>query len=187
MVEFDQFFFLLGERMPKRPGRPELPAKERRSETVKFTARKELRDRLEAAAQRSGRSLSDEVQHRLERSFETDEALGSPDNVQMFHSIAAGAARLRKAKKGEPMLVPQMMALASASAFAAAGQWADDLLYVTVASGTDPKHPTYESTTSAEKWSDEGPLKMGVVRVREGELVYDMDIFEGTLKKGKVQ
>ena len=58
-----------------RVGRPRIRA-EGPGDYVGFRAPRELKERLEAAAARSGRSLSTEAQIRLERSFEKQDILG---------------------------------------------------------------------------------------------------------------
>ena len=58
----------------KRPkmGRPSLPASERKLPSLAFRPTPDLRRRLEKSAADSGRSMSQEIQSRLERSFPLD-------------------------------------------------------------------------------------------------------------------
>ena len=53
----------------KKMGRPTLPKDQRRGASMGFRPTPEIRQRLEAAAQENGRSMSQEIEHRLERSF----------------------------------------------------------------------------------------------------------------------
>lgn len=55
----------------RKPGRPASSDKSKAGEYVGFRSPKELKEKLEQAAQASGRSLSTEVQFRLERSLES--------------------------------------------------------------------------------------------------------------------
>ena len=59
------------ENKKRQPGRPSLPDDEKRSRNLTFRSRTDLRDRLSAAASKSGRSISEEVEFRLEESFAT--------------------------------------------------------------------------------------------------------------------
>jgi hypothetical protein len=57
-------------------GRPPLPPGEKRAKNFTFRSRGNMHDRLSKAAARSGRSLSEEIEHRLDRSFfEGDDSL----------------------------------------------------------------------------------------------------------------
>ena len=60
---------------PSKPrmGRPPLPSGKRRGASMGFRPTPEIREKLEEAAKANGRSMSQEVEHRLERSF-TEEA-----------------------------------------------------------------------------------------------------------------
>ena len=60
--------------MKKRTGRPPLPPDEKRRPPMGFRPTIEVRHKLEEAARQSGRSLSREVEDRLERSFLSEEA-----------------------------------------------------------------------------------------------------------------
>src|SRR5947209_2482456 len=53
----------------KRIGRPPKPAKERKSVNFTFRSRGELREQLRRAAEVSGRSISEEIEYRLDQSF----------------------------------------------------------------------------------------------------------------------
>ena len=56
-----------------RMGRPPLPPGTRRGASMGFRPTPEIREKLEKASKANGRSMSQEVEHRLERSF-TEEA-----------------------------------------------------------------------------------------------------------------
>ena len=58
-------------------GRP--PSEDRRLSPMGFRPTAELRERLEAASQKSGKSLSWEIEWRLMRSFLIDDLLGKRD------------------------------------------------------------------------------------------------------------
>jgi hypothetical protein len=60
---------------PKRRGRPNLPAGEGKRYALGLRTTKELRDLLQQAADLSGRSLAQEIEFRLERSFERERTL----------------------------------------------------------------------------------------------------------------
>jgi DNA-binding NarL/FixJ family response regulator len=62
---------------PKRRGRPPKPTEERKSGNLTFRTRGDLRAKLDAAATASGRSVSEEIERRLERSFDHDEMVSS--------------------------------------------------------------------------------------------------------------
>jgi len=55
----------------RKRGRPTLPKAERKRGILAFRARDDLRQVLTDAAKLSGRSVSEEIEHRLEQSFET--------------------------------------------------------------------------------------------------------------------
>jgi hypothetical protein len=53
----------------KRIGRPPKPPKNRKSVNFTFRSREEMREQLRVAADRSGRSISEEIEYRLNQSF----------------------------------------------------------------------------------------------------------------------
>jgi hypothetical protein len=55
---------------PKRRGRPPIAEEERKAGNLTFRTRGSLRAQLEEAAQQSGRSVSEEIEHRLQISFD---------------------------------------------------------------------------------------------------------------------
>jgi hypothetical protein len=89
----------------QRRGRPSLPLEERKRYPLNMRATKELREKMEGAAHVSGRSLAQEVEFRLERSFMDDErfaALMGEDGgemAQLFGAAIRTARLLAKTKK----------------------------------------------------------------------------------------
>ena len=63
----------------KRRGRPPLPPEQLRRVPVQFRTTQSFRTKLEHAAEESGRSLAQEAEFRLERSFEREQIAGSPE------------------------------------------------------------------------------------------------------------
>src|SRR4051812_23391647 len=57
---------------PRKGGRPALSSERKKSQTLTFRTRTDLRKSLEAAAERAGRSISEEVEYRLQRSFDRE-------------------------------------------------------------------------------------------------------------------
>jgi len=71
---------------PKRRGRPPLPDSERKTgANLTFRARSGLRDKLMTEVQKSDRSLSEEIERRIERSFEWEEMFGEARNYLADH------------------------------------------------------------------------------------------------------
>jgi Arc-like DNA binding domain len=56
-------------------GRPPIPEADRKRANLTFRTRSGMREKLEAAAAQSGRSVSEEVEYRLERSFQQAESI----------------------------------------------------------------------------------------------------------------
>lgn len=73
---------------PRRMGRPPKPAEDRKSATMRFRTREGLREQLEAAAEASGRSPSEEAEVRLQNSFKPDPlqrlAFGDGEDAKKF-------------------------------------------------------------------------------------------------------
>lgn len=65
----------MSERKKRQPGRPSLPDEEKRSRNLTFRSRGDLRDRLSDAASKNGRSISEEIESRLEASYTKDERI----------------------------------------------------------------------------------------------------------------
>lgn len=55
---------------PKRRGRPPVAKEDRKTGNLTFRTRANLREQLEEAAQQSGRSVSEEIEYRLQQSFD---------------------------------------------------------------------------------------------------------------------
>jgi hypothetical protein len=76
-----------------RRGRPRLPEEDRRSRNFTFRGRAELHSNLAEAAKTSRRSISEEIEHRLERSFADDRtieaALGGQEIYDILRIVAA--------------------------------------------------------------------------------------------------
>jgi hypothetical protein len=73
----------------KRRGRPALPEAERRSRNLTFRSRRNLRKKLQEAAAANGRSVSEEIEWRLDRSFDHDEIFGGAEIRDIALTIAA--------------------------------------------------------------------------------------------------
>jgi hypothetical protein len=93
------------ENKPRPKGRPPKPEADRKRTNFTMRVRDELRDQLRAAAAASGRSVSEEIEHRLERSFSEDQAfqwaLGGEHNERFMRAftIAAWLIETRTGKK----------------------------------------------------------------------------------------
>ncbi len=76
-------------------GRPPLSPGKRRGASMGFRPTPGIRGKLEEAAKANGRSMSQEVEHRLERSFEEDEARGGRNTNDVFKVMGAVAAHIQ--------------------------------------------------------------------------------------------
>jgi hypothetical protein len=65
----------------RRRGRPALPTEEGKRYAVGIRTTKKLKDSLQHAADSSGRSVAQEIESRLERSFLLETILGTPEAV----------------------------------------------------------------------------------------------------------
>ncbi len=72
----------------KRIGRPTRPARPGARVSLGLRVTAEIKQRLDDAAERSGRSQSQEAEMRLERSFEGEDRLGGPELMQLVETIA---------------------------------------------------------------------------------------------------
>ena len=94
---------------PSKPkmGRPPLPPGKRLGASMGFRPTPETRERLEKAAKANGRSMSQEIESRLERSFASDDAhmesFGGELNYKVAKAMFAGADALSSIK-GQPWL-----------------------------------------------------------------------------------
>src|SRR5258707_14372768 len=77
-------------RAPKKraPGRPSLPASEKKGRNLTFRIRDGMRERLSDEAALHERSLSEEIERRLQQSFLKEEA-GAREKTQIERNAAA--------------------------------------------------------------------------------------------------
>jgi hypothetical protein len=91
---------------PSRRGRPPLKSGEAKRASFNTRLRNTLKERLEESARAAGRSLSEEIESRLERSFDRTESLGGPEYEALFQMMAAAARviefRLGKSPFSDP-------------------------------------------------------------------------------------
>lgn len=120
-----------------RMGRPPLPPEKRRSASMGFRPTPSLRASLEAQAAVNQRSVSQEIEHRLERSFHDDArfaALMGEDGGEMAHLFGAAirtASILGKTKRpyrDDPATVQQINRWENNKTRVA--KWADRILRV---------------------------------------------------------
>ncbi len=84
----------------KRLGRPPLPPAKRRGHTMGFKPTPDVRQQLREAATANNRSVSKEIEARLERSFSDDEArydyFGGRVGYEIFRVLGSAASALGK-------------------------------------------------------------------------------------------
>ena len=85
---------------PRKSGRPTLMPEKKKLPPVGFRPTPGLKAFLDQAAEGNGRSVSKEIESRLERSFQSDEAMGGPKLHALFRMLAA-AANLVEARMGK--------------------------------------------------------------------------------------
>src|SRR5262245_50912099 len=83
----------------KRRGRPNLPKGEGKRFALGLRVTEERRRALDEAAAKSGRSISQEIELRLEQSFLDEEALGGREMLGLFRMMA-GAAMMVEERLG---------------------------------------------------------------------------------------
>jgi hypothetical protein len=92
---------------PARRGRPPLKSGEAKRASFNTRLRNALKEHLEESARAAGRSLSEEIESRLERSFDRTDALGGLEYEALFQMMAAAArvieARLGRSPFSDPM------------------------------------------------------------------------------------
>jgi hypothetical protein len=92
---------------PARRGRPPLKSGEAKRASFNTRLRNVLKEHLEESARAAGRSLSEEIESRLERSFDRTESLGGREYEALFQMMAAAArvieARLGRSPFSDPM------------------------------------------------------------------------------------
>jgi hypothetical protein len=81
----------------RRRGRPAKPEAERKSRNLNFRSREGLRLKLQQAAESAGRSISEEIEYRVDRSFES---AFNPRYAVLFELIASHIA-LDEAREGK--------------------------------------------------------------------------------------
>jgi hypothetical protein len=85
---------------PARRGRPPLKSGEAKRASFNTRLRKALKEQLEESARAAGRSLSEEIESRLERSFDRTKSLGGVEYEALFQMMAA-AARVIEVRLGK--------------------------------------------------------------------------------------
>jgi Arc-like DNA binding domain len=85
----------------KRIGRPPKSEEDRKAVNFTFRSRGQMRDLLQAAAAASKRSISEEIEYRLQNSFREEDSYGGPRLSAVFRLLADYKA-LAEAKAGEP-------------------------------------------------------------------------------------
>jgi hypothetical protein len=85
----------------KRIGRPPKSEEDRRDVNFTFRSRGQMRERLKTAADAARRSISEEIEYRLENSFREDDRYGGPYLSAVFRLLADYKA-LAEAKAGAP-------------------------------------------------------------------------------------
>ena len=145
----------------KQRGRPTRHAGGKLSKNRTFKIYPDLDAKLIAAAAETGRTVSEEIERRLSRSFETEEALGSGINAEFFFIMAAARAR-KKAREEmlkndvdphrvfRPAGLEQVSA-AGVAAFIAAAGVVDDILSVTIEVGDEFDNPRGRLAVIADK------------------------------------
>jgi hypothetical protein len=129
------------------PGRPALPADRRRSHTLRFRARGDTLSRLQAAADVSGRSLSEEIEYRVERSFDREDRAEITDALERLRAEQA-------LHRG------QIRALVDFMSSMAISSNADLLGQLRAALAKDPEYgKAYEALTPEQMRSLFGPLR----------------------------
>ena len=80
-----------GSQGKKARGRPALPPEKGKRHAVGIRTTRKLKDLLQRAADLSGRSLAQEIEYRLEASFQTEDAFGGPRTAALLRSLGAAA------------------------------------------------------------------------------------------------
>jgi hypothetical protein len=101
----------------RRRGRPAKPADQIRREPINLRTTAELRETIEAAAQRSGRSLAGEIEHLVRLGLLMEQHLGRPSHGPIlpkpaFEALTRAAGQFAAlAKAMQPLLRPEMLAM----------------------------------------------------------------------------
>lgn len=91
-----------GQKRPKRMGRPPLPKEQKKLPALAFRPSGSTRTGLEIAAGESGRTLSQEIEHRIALSLEEDRQVGRELNALL--RMYAAAANMIEARTGKSMM-----------------------------------------------------------------------------------
>ena len=92
-------------RKPRLRGRPPLPPEEGKRYPLSLRTTKRLRERLESASRASGRSIAQEIEFRLEQSFEGLEAIfGGREKLEFCKCLAAAAGMVESRMGGKSAL-----------------------------------------------------------------------------------
>jgi len=75
----------------KRRGRPPISPEQRKRNNVTLRLRDELKQKLEKGARATGRSLSEEMEFRLEQSSASDDEFGGAEYRSIFQVLGAAA------------------------------------------------------------------------------------------------
>jgi hypothetical protein len=81
----------------KKMGRPRRHGGEKLNTTLNFRVRDGLHERLIKASSISGRSISEEVERRVERSFENEDRVGSPAGVRLLEIVESSLSQVQRA------------------------------------------------------------------------------------------
>jgi hypothetical protein len=80
--------------MPRAPqdrrprGRPTLPSDEAKRHSLGIRTTKKIKDALQRAAELSGRSVAQEIEFRIEQSFDVEKAYGGPETQKVLRTLA---------------------------------------------------------------------------------------------------
>jgi hypothetical protein len=92
-----------GKEGARRRGRPRLPAGQAKRASFNTRLREHTKERLEQAAASAGRSLSEEIEFRLEQTLEDERRSGGP-RLHALLRLFSGAAALIEARTGKSFL-----------------------------------------------------------------------------------
>jgi len=90
-------------------GRPAVPSERKKSQTLTFRTRADLRKNLEIAAEQAGRSVSEEIEYRLQRSFDREavalEMYGSQHAklIRSFNKVLSMASGAKQVREGNEL------------------------------------------------------------------------------------
>ncbi len=137
----------------KQRGRPTRHAGGKLSKNRTFKIYPDLDAKLIAAAAETGRTVSEEIERRLDRSFTNDEMLGSPEASSLFHLVAAVMATNKTSERFDDESSDLAAALVRATAKFLA-KIVPDILWVKIGRGDDKWDPDSVTTVYAREVSD---------------------------------